>query len=122
MGFYKSTYHFYGVHVPKDRWVKAWAAAEGDRADKVIKNLGLNGPDCSVGHVSAGAYDRDMFFLAVGPRDRSVTVDLGEFRSVPVGGYDVDAERWNDVLRTLAEALGYGELDTPGWITVPDES
>lgn len=122
MGFWKSTYHFYGVHVPQDRWVTAWAAAEGDRADKVISELELSSLDYLVSHIAAGAYDKHMFFLTVGPRGESVQVNLGEFRSVPVGGYDVDAERWNDALRTLAEALGYGELDTPGWITVPDES
>lgn len=117
-----STYFFYGVHVPKDRWTTAWASSEGGRLDKIIASLPVPS-SVSLGHAGAGRYDRDMLFLVADRSDAEtgITVELGQFRVVQTHTSARDRVDWDEWLRKLAEAAGYGELDEPGWIVVPDE-
>lgn len=114
MGMYHSTYFAYGIHVP----VEGSAWEESERADDVLPKIKAACPD--VGHLSAGDYDRDRFFLVT----KCDEVDLGNFAHVtPQTATAEQLADWNRQLAEAAERLGYGEnTGAPGWIVVPDLS
>lgn len=113
MGMYHSTYFAYGIHVTTSQY--AWT--EGDRADTELPKIKDRCPD--IGHLSAGNYDADMFFLVT----KSTEVDLGGFEHVTPD--TVAAEQladWDRQLTEAARALGYSDVSKPGWFVVPDLS
>lgn len=113
MGMYHSTYFAYGIHVTTDQY--AWTEAE--RADTELPKIKDRCPD--VGYLTAGDYDRDMFFLTT----KSSEVSLGEFEHVTPD--TATAEQLADWARQLIEAaaaLGYSDITAPGWLVVPDMS
>lgn len=117
MGYSYRAYHFYGVHVPSDQWTEDYAAGEGDRIDGVISGLGFSTRGTKVGHLSAGKYDQDMFFLLIDIYGLDTEVDLGEYRvSMPPAAVP---REWDQALTAVAKAAGYTGLARPGWITVP---
>ena len=119
MGFSYSAYHFYGVHVPQDQWTESYAAAEGDRISGVIRDLGFSTRGTKVGHLSAGKYDEDMFFLLIDIQWLDAEVELGEYRvSMPPASIP---REWDKALAQVASAAGYSGLAKPGWITVPSK-
>lgn len=128
MGFDHSTSVAYGVHVPEDKWQDGtWAAGEGEFLDRVISGAGLKGTD--VGWVDAGDYDRDMLFVVCSPpydRDDELThtsVELGTFRHYPASWFEGEQRaRWDELIKQVCEAAGYGDLGEPGWIVCPDVS
>lgn len=118
MGYFYSAYHFYGVHVPEDQWAEAGPASEeGERIDGVIRDLGFRTSGTKVGHLSAGKYDQDMFFLLIDIDGLDVEVELGEYR-VSLTPAAIPRE-WDQALSAVAKAAGYTGLARPGWITVP---
>jgi hypothetical protein len=126
MGIYRSTYVAYGVHVPGDKYEgSAWQ--EGERLDSVIYEAGLKETD--VGHMTAGAYDRDELFIVCSPpydRDDPTThvqIELGSWRSYPASWFQSPERfRWDDLIDQVVTAAWYGDLGEPGWIVVPNES
>jgi hypothetical protein len=113
MGMYHSTYFAYGMHIPFDGY--PWE--EGERADTVLAGIKEQCPD--VGHLCAGDYDRDMYFLVT----ECTEVNLGEFKHVTPQAADTEQLAiWNRQLAAAAEALGYAVSAEPGWLTVPDVS
>lgn len=112
MGMYHSTYFAYGIHIPTgDR--PAWE--ESERADTELPKIKAGCPD--VGHLSAGDYDRDMFFLVT----KSTEVDLGGFEHVtPQTATPEQIAEWDRQLIAAAMALGYTDTSAPGWLVVPD--
>ncbi|ATN93746.1 hypothetical protein SEA_ABT2GRADUATEX2_6 [Streptomyces phage Abt2graduatex2] len=117
MGFDHSTYHGFGVHVPRDRYQTGHIQSECEWLDAVIKHTkGL--PPGLLGHLSAGDYDRDELFLIASTRNETLEVALGTFAVLA----EVDVTGRADALKLLAEAAGYGELAEPGWLVIPDVS
>jgi hypothetical protein len=113
MGMYHSTYFAYGVHVRTDNY--AWHEAE--HADAELAKLKDRCPD--VGHLSAGDYDRDMFFLVT----KATEVSLGTYEHVtPDTATREQLLDWNRQLNEAAHALGYTDVSLPGWLVVPDLS
>ncbi|AMD42747.1 hypothetical protein SEA_XKCD426_6 [Streptomyces phage Xkcd426] len=118
MGFSHSTYHFFGVHVPPKAYQTDHIQRESEWLDGVIRHTpGLNGT--GLGHLTAGDYDRDMLFLCVVPDGVSCEVELGQFGRATREAFSPE---WNQLLRQLAEAAGYSDLDAPAWLVVPDVS
>lgn len=113
MGYYHSTYLAYGIYIPLNS--HPWE--EGERADRVLADLKTQCPD--VGHLAAGDYDRDHFFLVT----ESTEIELGNFKHVtPQSVSPEQLIEWNRQLITAAKALGYENPGEPGWISVPDLS
>ena len=113
MGYYHSTYFAYGIHIP----IKGAPWAESERADENLPALKDRCPD--VGHLSAGDYDRDHFFLVT----KCTEVDLGSFEHVTPNTASADQlADWNRQLAIAAEVLGYTNASEPGWFVVPDLS
>lgn len=111
MGFHHSTYFAYGIHVKTDTY--PWE--EGERAEDVLKQHKATCPD--VGHLSAGDYDRDMFFLVT----KCDEVSLGKFEHVtPQTATAEQLADWDRQLIAAAMALGYADTSAPGWLVVPD--
>jgi hypothetical protein len=113
MGYYHSTYFAYGVHVPNVD--SAWQ--EADRADDALPKIKATCPD--VGHLCAGNYDRDRFFLVT----KSEEVSLGKYAHVtPQTATPEQIADWDRQLAAAVKALGYTDTSAPGWIVVPDLS
>lgn len=115
MGFSRSTYFAYGVHVPIDG--PAWE--EGDRVQTELQRIKASGGCPDVGYLTAGNYDADMLFLVT----RSDEVDLGTFEHVTPQTATADQlADWDRQLIAAAMALGYTDTSAPGWLVVPDLS
>lgn len=113
MGMYHSTYFAYGIHIPTDR--PAWE--ESERAETELAKIKGQCPD--VGHLEAGDYDRDMFFLTT----KCTSVDLGGYEHVtPQTATAEQYADWDRQLIGAAMALGYKDTSAPGWFVVPDLS
>jgi len=113
MGYYHSTYFAYGIHIPLEG--PAWKEAE--RADERLPTIKADCPD--VGHLEAGDYDRDHFFLTT----KCDSVDLGKFEHVtPQTASPEQIADWDRQLIAAAMALGYKDTSAPGWFVVPDLS
>lgn len=111
MGFDHSTYFAYGIHVTTDRY--AWH--ESDHAETELPKIKKDCPD--VGYLTAGDYDRDMFFLVT----RSNEVGLGKFEHVtPQTASPEQIADWDRQLIAAAMALGYRDTSAPGWLVIPD--
>lgn len=121
MAIYRTVTHFYGVRVPDDT---DWTPLEEDPGqcrnnggDEVLR------PEIyhdKMGYLTAGAYNRNMVFLALNWKH----IEPGEY--VLHDGVHAVApkflrDRWNDDLRALADRLGLEIIDGPGWLTMPDE-
>jgi hypothetical protein len=113
MGMSHSTYFAYGIHVTTGQ--HAWL--ESERADEELPKIKAACPD--VGHLSAGNYDADMFFLVT----KCSEVSLGKFEHVTpqTAGAEQIAD-WDRQLIAAAMALGYTDASAPGWLVVPDLS
>ncbi len=115
MGISHSTYHFYGVHVPKSSFHTDSLYRETNFIDGLIKHTPkLSGKGLS--YVEAGDYDRNELFLCVTSGGDS-NVALGSWTVSTPGRIGINRE---SVLRDLIEAAGYQGLGPMGWITVPD--
>ena len=119
MGYSYGTHHFYGVHVPKAKYVTTCQSQEQEWIDAVIgKSSVLSGfPD--LGHITSGEYDRHELFLCTIPRPEQADVELGQFLLVQAHTRAHDVARWGEQLKALADAAGYEGLGDPGWITSP---
>ena len=120
MGFSHSTYFFYGVHVPRERYVTDSQHRETELLGAAIKSL--NDPTKALGYITAGDYDQDELFLVTVPDGRDCEVDLGTFT---VTHPHTDAgliPEWDRLLANLIGVVGYEGLAEPGWIVVPDLS
>ncbi|WP_031514806.1 hypothetical protein [Streptomyces sp. NRRL F-5123] len=111
MGFSRSTYFAYGLRINTDQY--AWV--ESEHAEAELPKIKADCPD--VGHLSAGDYDRDMFFLVT----KCNEVDLGEYEHVtPQSATAEQLADWDRQLVAAAMALGYKDTSAPGWLVVPD--
>lgn len=113
MGFHHSTYFAYGIHVTTGQ--HAWQ--ESEHAETELPKIKDACPD--VGHLSAGDYDRDFFFLTT----KCDEVSLGKFEHVtPQTASPEQIADWDRRLIAAAMALGYTDVSAPGWFVVPDLS
>jgi hypothetical protein len=118
MGFSYGAYFVYGVHVPADRFPDRHVWAEAERLDGVIRELGHLTNSFGLSHLTAGDYDRDMLFLCIDIPGVDSEVSLGSFsRAMPTAAVP---KVWDDALKLLARAAGYGDLGEPAWTVVPD--
>lgn len=118
MGMIQSAYYFYGVHIPTHEWTDQWVDAESERLDPVIRAVKDLAPD--VRHLTAGDYDRDMLFLVIHRPGFLTEIPLGEFaKIVPEKSRDLG---WDAQLTAVVKAMGYRDVDRPGWIFLPDVS
>lgn len=95
-----------------------------DPGDKTFveldEEIGQVANDGTVGYFQAGAYDRNMTFLALTWRE----VKPGDYAMHPGDrphASAADRAKWNSALRASAEKLGLRVLDGPGWFTIPAE-
>lgn len=115
-----TAFHFYGMHVPASQYKGRHVYDEAERLDALIQDLALGDKSTGVGHITAGAYDRDMLFLCIDIYGLDADVELGSFRTSAI---DIGVRsEWDKALKILADAAGYKGLMQPNWITVPDES
>lgn len=115
MGFSHSTYHGFGVHVPREQYRTGHTQSEGEWLDAVIRHTeGLD--NRLLGHLSAGDYDRDELFLIASGPGETLTVELGSF--VVLAAVDVTGRA--EAVKALAEAAGYTLTTEPGWLVIPD--
>lgn len=119
MGIDVSAYGFYGVHVPSDLWTERYAEAEGEKVSSVIRAVKEHVPD--VCYLTAGAYDRHMLFLCTSARGEDVEAEMGKFITGARHSRAALAE-WDRQIQRVADAMGYGSLGQPGWITVASET
>lgn len=113
MGYYHSTYFAYGLHVS----VEGPAWEESERAETELPKIKDRCPD--IGHLEAGDYDRDHFFLVT----KCSSVDLGKFEHVtPQTASPEQIADWDRQLIAAAMSLGYTDTSAPGWFVVPDLS
>lgn len=118
MGYSTSARYFYGVHIPTHEWTDRWADAEGERLDPVIHAVADLAPD--VMHLTAGEYDQDMLFLVIHRPGFLTEVPIGEFvKIVSEKSRDLG---WDAQLTAVVQAMGYKDVDSPGWIFLPDVS
>lgn len=120
MGIFHTTYFFYGVHVPREKYVTDRQYRETEFLDGVIRTI----PDRRniLGHVTAGDYDSDELFLCASPKDDDIETELGTFKVVQSHTRAMEVTEWDRLLAQLIEKAGYEGLDEPGWIVVPDAS
>jgi hypothetical protein len=104
-----STYVIYGVRIDDD---SDWLALDEDP--------GQCSNDGKVGYFSAGAYDNDMYFLAVSWEE----LEPGKYKVVsPFDEGDAPCyPQWNKLLVATVDRLGLKDLDEPGWYLIHDES
>lgn len=118
MGMTTSARYFYGVHIPTHEWANQWANAEGERLDPVIRAVRDLAPN--VMHLTAGDYDRDMLFLVIHRPGFLTEIPVGEFaKIVPEKSRDLG---WDAQIAAVVQAMGYSDVDRPGWIFLPDIS
>lgn len=121
MGISHEAYVAYGVHVAVHpyRYDENGRSA-GEQVDQAlaVPTVGEACPD--VGHLQAGAYDRDMFFLVT----KCDSAEPGEYTRI--GSDETPATRgdWNRQLTHFLEVMGWTKLATeePGWFVIADES
>lgn len=113
MGMYYSTYFFYGVHVPREKYRTSDLLSETDWLELVIRT---EFPGSGLSCIVAGDYDRDELFLYVVFQGQDVEVKPGSFGKVPVG----PVQKYADRLKKFETAAGYEHLDEPGFLVVPD--
>ena len=116
MGFDHSTYHFYGVNVPKEQWTHRWAEGESELVHEVLRAVSDIAPDAAC--LTAGPYDGDMLFLGIHRPGDSDRVALGKFQIVNYS--NARDLGWDAQLMAVADTMGYKDLDRPGWIICPD--
>jgi hypothetical protein len=111
MGMSHSTYFAYGVRIGTDEY--GWQSSE--HAETELPKVKDSCPD--VGHLSAGDYDQDMFFLVT----ECTEIKLGEFEHVTPTRVSAEQQAgWDRQLTEAAKALGYSDVSAPGWFAVPD--
>lgn len=120
MGMYQSTYHAFGVHVPRYLYEPGGPWTETERLDELIAELGLG--DTGLGHLTAGNYDRDELFLVVVRDGEDCEVKLGSFAIRRPKPFTHNQDPRPGLIARLAEAAGYGDLGEPGWLVIPDVS
>lgn len=114
MGTQRSVYEIYGMLMPDDTDREALEEAIGQ----------CSSADERAGVFAAGAYDRNMIFLAVTWRE--VELDEYSFHPTLVGGFDEERYALElDYNAELAHVVKQQELrpvEGPGWYVIPDES
>ncbi|MFG3048105.1 hypothetical protein ACGFZR_24635 [Streptomyces sp. NPDC048241] len=104
MGIFHSAYLAYGIQIPD---------MDEDTLDRGIPGMS------EVGHLRAGAYDREMTFLVT----ECSEADLGQVATVnPDRATREQYERWDRDLRAAAKALGVNEPPEPCWLLIPAAS
>lgn len=117
MGFSRSTYFGYGVHVQLVEGRHAWAEAE--HCEEQIPQHKAQIPD--VGHLTAGDYDNDQLFLMT----ECAEVEYGEWQHVTPQSHTAEQlAAWDRQLSDAVDLLGYGNraVSAPGWLCIPDLS
>lgn len=115
MSMWHATYLAYGLHVPVDAY-----GGECDRADETLGRPAVKRLCPDVGHLTAGGYDEDMFFLVA----KVIRVELGNYLRIGKEYGELEAG-WDCQLREAVQELGYTQytgLEEPGWLVIPDVS
>jgi hypothetical protein len=102
-------YAIYGVRIPDDI---DWTELEKDPGQ--CRNDGL------VGYVRAGAYDKDMIFLAIKVEE----LGPGQYKLITrdtMFNERKSQAHWNDALNVAIGKLGLYSIDGPGWFFVVNE-
>ena len=104
MGIFHSAYLAYGIQIPD---------TPEDELDAKIPG------GTEVGHLRAGAYDREMTFLVT----ECSEADLGEACTVnPDRATPDQYVTWDRDLRAAAKALSLTDIPEPTWLLIPAAS
>ncbi len=118
MGFSEEAYVAYGVHIPVDPHSYDEADMSiGEQVDQALSVPTVKIACPEVGHLSAGDYDKDKFFLVT----KCDSAQLGEYIRVSLGS---GTEDWDRQLAHMIELMGWSnlELESPSWFVVADLS
>lgn len=120
MGFSHEAYVAYGVRVPVNPYhYDENGRSPGEQVDQALSVPSVKEACPDVGHLEAGDYDRDQFFIVT----KCDSATLGEYTRIT---YDGDTERWNVQLERFLEVMGWArlfpDLETPSWFVVADMS
>lgn len=116
-----SAYVAYGIEIPISPY--GYDDSGCNAAEIVDKTLAVETVKAAcpnVGHLQAGAYDLDRFFLVTSCHE----AEIGQVRFV---GAAIQTERgWDEQIKTALQALGwdllYPDLLEPDWFVICDES
>lgn len=118
MGFSHDAYVAYGVRIP----LGAYQSDDEGLYPSEVVDLVLSVPTVKaycpdVGHLQAGAYDEDFFFLVT----KCDSAALGEYTRITYDDTDAD---WDIQLERVVEVAGWRHLDLepPSWFVVADMS
>ncbi len=125
MGMYYEAYVAYGLRIPRDPYrCDNTGRTPREQVDQLLSVPTVKDACPDVGHLEAGAYDRNMFFLVT----KRVSTCLGEYTRVSApedssGNREREAE-WTRQLSHVITLLGWShpDLETPGWFVVADQS
>lgn len=118
MGFSHEAYVAYGVRVPVGPYVSDDAGLyPSEQVDQALSVPTLRAFCPDVGHLEAGDYDRDMFFVVT----KCDSAELGTYTRITYGD---DTQDWDVQLERFLDVMGWSrlfpDLEPPGWFVVAD--
>lgn len=121
MGFSHEAYVAYGVRVPVHPYhYDDTGRSPGEQVDQALSVPTVRDFCPDVGHLEAGDYDRDQFFIVT----KCDSATLGEYTRITYDGHDT--ADWNRQIQRLIEIMGwdrlYPDLEPPAWFVVADMS
>jgi hypothetical protein len=120
MGFSHEAYVAYGVRIPVHPYhYDDTGRGPGEQVDQALSVPTLKAFCPEVGHLQAGDYDADFFFVVT----KCDSATLGAYtRIVP----DEDTRDWDVQLERFLEVMGWDrlfpDLEPPSWFVVADMS
>lgn len=120
MGFSTSAYVAYGVHVPVNPYHRdSNGRSAGEQVDQALQVPTVKAACPDVGHLEAGDYDRDSFFVTTAFHEAGYEATwLTELSCGEESG-------WDQQIMRLLEVMGWsGLVDEyrPGWFIIADTS
>jgi hypothetical protein len=121
MGFSHEAYVAYGVRIPVHPYRSdGTGRTPGEQVDQALSVPTVKAACPDVGHLEAGDYDRDSFFLVTKCESAGYTP---KFISDLVDSTENEELSWERQLLHLIEIMGWNSLAdayAPGWFVVAD--
>lgn len=118
MGFSHEAYVAYGVRVPVGPYqYDDTGRSPGEQVDQALSVPTLRAFCPDVGHLEAGDYDADFFFVVT----KCDSAELGTYTRITP---DEDTRDWDVQLERFLEVMGWArlfpDLEAPSWFVVAD--